>query len=105
MPATNKRSFAKDDIIRLNSLLDDTLQNAEKEQLIACVRMLGTAVASLKVRYQADDEQIPHHFKSLVEQLDGAELSPEACKILGQSIIECATAMAVTQKTSESVLP
>lgn len=97
------KQLSKDDILRLNGLLDETLQQADKEQLIACIRLLGTSVASLKIKYQADDEQMPQVLKALVEQGENdEELSDELAEVMAKSIVECATAIAVAKKaTSE----
>lgn len=92
----NKAS--RDDILHLYSLLDETLQQAEREQLIACIKILGTAVASLKIRFNANEEQFPELFKQLLTQLEADNINPDTAEIMQKSIIECATAIAVTQQ-------
>lgn len=88
----------KEEILRLNGLLDETLQQADKEQLIACVRLLGTSVASLKIKYQADDEAMPQVLKEFVDELQNDSISDELAGVMAKSIIECATAIAVAKK-------
>ena len=92
------KQLSKEEILRLNGLLDDTLQQADKEQLIACVRLLGTSVASLKIKYQADDEAMPQVLKQFVNELENDSMSDELSQVMGKSIIECATAIAVAKK-------
>ncbi|MBF0263987.1 MAG: hypothetical protein HQL46_01850 [Gammaproteobacteria bacterium] len=89
--------FTKEEILKLNSLLDETLQQADKEQLIACVKILGTAVASLKVKFNANEESVPEIFKDLVAKVQDNEFSEELGKIMSKTVVECATAMAVTR--------
>ena len=90
--------FTKEEILKLNTLLDDTLQQADKEQLIACVKILGTAVASLKVKFNADEESVPEIFKDLVTKVQANEFSEELGQIMSKTVVECATAMAVTRQ-------
>jgi len=95
------KQFSKEEITHLNSLLDETLANADKEQLIRCIKMLATAVASLKIRYQADEEKVPEIFKQLLTQVDDDDISVEVGQIMSKTIIECATAMAVAKKNNQ----
>jgi len=98
--STNK-TLSKDEILRLNGLLDDTLHQADKEQLIACVRLLGTSVASLKIKYQTDDEVMPQVLKQFVGELESDSISDELVDVMAKSIIECATAIAVAKKAAD----
>jgi hypothetical protein len=95
------KKLTHDDLSKLNSLLDDTLQQADKTQLINCIRILGTTVASLKIKYQADEEKIPQDVKKLVTEMEQGSLSDELSEILSKSIIECATAIAVVKQVKD----
>lgn len=95
------KTLDKNEILRLNGLLDETLQQADKEQLIACVRLLGTSVASLKIKYHADDEAMPHVLKQFVDELENDSISDELAEVMAKSIIECATAIAVAKKAAQ----
>jgi len=93
------KKLTQQDLTKLNTLLDETLQQADKQQLITCIRMLGTTVASLKIKYQADEEKIPQDVKKLVSDMEQDSLSDELTEVLSKSIIECATAIAVVKQT------
>ena len=93
------KPVSQDELFRLNSLLDDTLQQADKQQLISCVRILSTTVAKLKIKYKADEENFPIEVKKMVSDLEQDLISPELSAILSKSIIECATAIAVAKKS------
>ncbi len=95
------KKLTHQELSKLNSLLDDTLQQADKQQLINCVRILGTTLASLKIKYQADEEKIPQDVKSLVSDMQQENLSDELREVLSKSIIECATAIAVVKKVKD----
>jgi hypothetical protein len=88
-------------LIELNHLLNDTLQQSDKQQLIDCIRVLGTTIASLKIKYQVNEEQFPEDVKNLVSDVEQneEELSDEVSEILSKSIVECATAIAVVRKS------
>ncbi|MFK5984340.1 MAG: hypothetical protein QM479_02790 [Pseudomonadota bacterium] len=95
------------DIAKLNTLLNDTLQQAEKDQLISCVRILGTAVASLKIKYQVNEENFQDDFKNMVadmQQTDDMDESKSELvnQVLSKSIVECATAIAVAKNISDN---
>ncbi len=86
-------------LIELNHLLNDTLQQSDKQQLIDCIRVLGTTIASLKIKYQVNEEQFPEDVKNLVSNVEQNEdeLSDEVSEVLSKSIVECATAIAVVK--------
>lgn len=94
--------FTKDEIVKLNLLLDETLDQADKSQLIACIKMLGTAVASLKIKYDADEASVPDMFKKLVEKIESQSdvdtFPEEVGLVMSKTVVECATAMAVTKQ-------
>ena len=94
------KKLTHQDLIKLNTLLDDTLQQAEKQQLINCIRILGTTVASLKIKFKADEEKIPQDAKKLLVDMEQDTLSDELSEVLSKSIVECATAIAVVKQTS-----
>ncbi len=102
------KTVTQQDISKLNSLLNDTLQQADKEQLINCVRILGTAVASLKINNQVDEEKFQHEFKNLVSHMQDDEKDESKVEKLNQvfskSIIECATAIAVAKNIKNAKL-
>ncbi|MFK5892720.1 MAG: hypothetical protein QM504_05825 [Pseudomonadota bacterium] len=97
------KKLTHQDLLKLNSLLNDTLQHADKDQLINCVRILGTAVASLKIKYKADEEKIPQDVKKLVSDMEQDSLSDELSEVLSKSIIECATAIAVVKQAKDQI--
>jgi len=92
------KKLTHQELLKLNNLLDDTLQQAGKEQLINCIRILGTTVASLKIKYQADEEKIPQDVKKLVTDMEQDVLSEELSEVLSKSIVECATAIAAVKQ-------
>ena len=87
-------------LIQLNSLLNDTLQQSDKQQLIDCIRVLGTTIASLKIKYKVDEEQFPEDVKNLLSNIeqDQDSLPDDVSEVLSKSIVECATAIAVVTK-------
>lgn len=91
------KQLTHQELSKLNMLLDDTLQQAEKDQLIACIRILGTTVASLKIKYQVDEKKVPQDVKKLLSDMQQDALSDELSEVLSKSIIECATALAVVK--------
>jgi hypothetical protein len=92
------KKLTHQDLTKLNTLLDDTLQQADKEQLINCIRILGTTVASLKIKFQADEEKIPQEVKKLVSDMQQDHLSDELTEVLSKSIVECASAIAAVKQ-------
>jgi len=97
---------SEQDISKLNTLLNETLQQSDKQHLIQCVRILGTAVANLKIKYQVDEENFQHDFKKLLtsnqNKEEGQEDNTELLnQVFSKSIIECATAIAVAKKIKE----
>ncbi len=99
------KQLTSDELLRLNQLLQETLQQAGHEQLCRCVRILATMVASLKVKYQADDEAMPNTVKELVSALEQNRLSDDCNEILSRSIVECATALAVSKQAQAEEPP
>ena len=55
-----------EDISRLNLLLDDTLQQASKEQLATCIKLLGTSLAHLKIKHKVDEDKNAQAFSNFV---------------------------------------
>ncbi len=87
-----------DELKRLNTLLDESLQQASKEQLVTCIRLLGTSLAQLKIRYQVDDDLAAQNFYDFVKELEESKLSNELNELAGKIIVECATALAVAKE-------
>jgi hypothetical protein len=96
------KKLSLEDISRLNLLLDDSLQQASKEQLATCIRLLGTSLAQLKLKYQVDDDQSAKDFSGFVEELENDTLSDEFNELAARTIVECATAMAVAREKKQS---
>lgn len=91
------KPLSLEDISRLNLLLDDTLAQASHEQLAACIKLLGTSIAHLKIKYHVDDNQNTQAFSGFVKELEADSLSDEFNELAAKSIVECATAMAVAK--------
>ena len=64
-----------DDLTRLNTLLDDSLQQASKEQLSICIKLLGTSLAQLKIKYQVNEDLTARNFYDFVKELEESKLS------------------------------
>ncbi len=92
------KQLSLDDITRLNLLLDDTLQQASKEQLAVCIKLLGTSLAHLKIKYTVDEDKNTQVFSEFVQELENESLSDEFNELAAKTIVECATAMAVAKK-------
>jgi len=99
------KKLSLDDITRLNMLLDDSLEQASKEQLATCIKLLGTSLAHVKIKYNVDEDENAKNFSGFVSELQGESLSDELNELASKTIVECATAMAVakegTQKADE----
>ncbi len=96
------KQLSFDEISKLNGLLDDSLHQASKEQLAICIKLLGTSLAHLKIKYQVDENENTKDFSSFVQELKGQEqdenlLKNEFNKLASKTIVECATAMAVVR--------
>lgn len=89
----------RNEILRLNHLLDQTLAQTDRDQLVRCTRILATMVASLKIRYQDDDKTLPETVKRLVNDMEKGESNDELDILLSRTIVECATALAVSATT------
>lgn len=87
-----------EELTRLNALLDDSLQQASKGQLTTCIKLLGTSLAQLKIRYQVDDDQAAQKFYDLVKKMEESEPSDELNELATRTVVECATAMAVAKE-------
>lgn len=96
------KKLSLDEISRLNLLLDDTLKQASKEQLATCIRLLGTSLAQLKIKYQVDEDQNAKTFSSFVQELENDALSDEFNELAAKTIVECATAMAVAKEGKDA---
>lgn len=96
------KKLSLEDISRLNLLLDETLNQASKEQLATCIRLLGTSLAQLKLKYQVDDDQSAKTFSNFVHELEKDSLSDEFNELAAKTIVECATAMAVAKEGKKS---
>jgi len=95
------KKLSLEEISRLNLLLDDTLNQASKEQLATCIRLLGTSLAQLKIKYQVDDDQSAQILSGFVQELENDSLSDEFNELAAKTIVECATAMAVAKEGKE----
>ncbi len=96
------KKLSLEDISRLNTLLDDSLQQASKEQLATCIRLLGTSLAQLKLKHQVDDDQNAQDFSSFVQELENDSFSDDFNELAAKTIVECATAMAVAKEGLQS---
>ena len=92
------KKLSMDDISRLNSLLEDSLNQASKQQLATCIRLLGTSLAQLKIKYQVDEDQSAQIFSAFVKELENDAVSSEFNELAAKTIVECATAMAVAKE-------
>ncbi|MCN4145235.1 MAG: hypothetical protein LC437_09550 [Thiohalomonas sp.] len=91
------KKLSLEDVTRLNLLLDDTLKQASKEQLASCIKLLGTSLAHLKIKYQVDEDKNAQAFSDFVQELENDSLSNEFNELAAKTIVECATAMAVAK--------
>lgn len=98
------KQLSFEDISKLNGLLDDSLHQASKEQLAICIKLLGTSLAHLKIKYQVDENENTKDFSSFVQELevegqeqDESLLKNEFNELASKTIVECATAMAVAR--------
>lgn len=91
------KKLSLDEIARLNLLLDDSLNQASKEQLAICIKLLGTSLAHLKIKYKVDEDENTKIFSGFVQELERESLSDEFNDLAAKTIIECATAMAVAK--------
>ncbi|MCU7940347.1 MAG: hypothetical protein KZQ64_10575 [gamma proteobacterium symbiont of Bathyaustriella thionipta] len=92
------KQLSLEDISRLNLLLDDTLNQASKEQLATCIKLLGTSLAHLKIKHKVDEDKNAQAFSDFVEELENESLSSEFNELAAKTIVECATAMAVAKE-------
>jgi hypothetical protein len=86
-----------EELTRLNALLDDSLQQASKDQLATCIKLLGTSLAQLKIRYQVDDDLAAQNFYDFVKELQESKPSDQLNELAAKTVVECATAMAVAK--------
>ena len=98
------KQLSLDDITRLNALLDDSLQQASKEQLATCIKLLGTSLAHLKIKFNVDDNENTKDFAGFVQDLEkkssaDTSMPDEFNMIASKTIVECATAMAVAKES------
>ncbi|RKZ95115.1 MAG: hypothetical protein DRQ43_05880 [Gammaproteobacteria bacterium] len=92
------KQLSLEDISRLNLLLDDTLQQVSKEQLATCIKLLGTSLAHLKIKYKVDEDINTEAFSGFVQELENETLSDDFNELAAKSIVECVTAMAVVKE-------
>ena len=97
------KQLSLDEITRLNGLLDDSLHQASKQQLATCIKLLGTSLAHLKIKFNVDDNENTKDFAVFVQDLekqlsDNTSTPDEFNKIASKTIVECATAMAVAKE-------
>lgn len=92
------KKLSLEEISRLNMLLDDSLNQATKEQLATCIRLLGTSLAQLKIKYQVNEDQSTKVFSEFVNELENDSLSDDFSELAAKTIVECATAMAVAKE-------
>ena len=97
------KKLSLDDISRLNTLLDESLQQSSKAQLATCIRLLGTSLAQLKLKYQVDEDQSAKALSGFVQELEQDSFSQEFNELAAKTIVECATAMAVAKEGSSEV--
>ncbi|MCW8929524.1 MAG: hypothetical protein OQL19_04720 [Gammaproteobacteria bacterium] len=96
------KKLSLEDITRLNVLLDDTLNQASKEQLATCIKLLGTSLAHLKLKHKVDEDKNAQTFSDFVQELENESLSDEFNELAAKTIVECATAMAVAKEGQEA---
>jgi len=103
------KELSLDDIKRLNSLLDDSLNQASNAQLATCIKLLGTSLAHLKIKYNVDENENAKDFSDFVQNLESAQdlaedvldtqlLNNNFNNLASKTIVECATAMAVAKE-------
>ncbi|MCU7833772.1 MAG: hypothetical protein KZQ83_00860 [gamma proteobacterium symbiont of Taylorina sp.] len=102
------KQLSMEDISRLNALLDDSLNQASKEQLAVCIKLLGTSLAHLKIKYKVDENENAKDFSHFIQDLEGAQelteapenklLTNEFNNLASKTIVECATAMSVAKE-------
>ena len=102
------KKLSLEDITRLNGLLDDSLHQASNEQLAICIKLLGTSLAHLKIKYKVDEDENTKVFSTFVQELEQQNvehqglgndvMSDEFNDLAAKTIIECATAMAVAKE-------
>lgn len=95
------KKLSMDEVVHLNQLLDDSLNQASKEQLAICIKLLGTSLAHLKMKYAVDEDENAKKFSSFVQEFQSGSASDELNELASKTIIECATAMAVAKEGSQ----
>ncbi len=93
------KPLSLEDITRLNLLLDDTLIQASQAQLATCIKLLGTSLAHLKIKYNVDEDKNTQALSAFIKELENDALSNEFNDLAAKTIVECATAMAVAKET------
>lgn len=91
------KTLSLEEIGRLNQLLDESLSEANKEQLATCIKLLGTSLAQLKIQYQIDENRNAQTFSGFVKNLEQNTINQEVSELAAKTIVECATAMAVAK--------
>jgi hypothetical protein len=96
------KKLSLEDISRLNVLLDETLNQATKQQLATCIKLLGTSIAHLKIKYQVNEDKNTEIFSSFINELESESLSDEFNELAAKTIVECATVMKVAKEGNKS---
>lgn len=97
------KQLTLENITHLNSLLDDSLKEASKEQMAICIKLLGTSLAHLKIKHKVDENKSTQSIVNFVEELENESLSDEFNELAAKTIVECATAMAVAKKEKSAL--
>jgi len=92
------KTLSLEEITRLNVLLDDSLQQASKQQLATCIKLLGTSLAHLKIKFDVDEDENAKDFSDFVHKLENESLSSDFNQLAAKTIIECATVMSVAKE-------
>ena len=99
------KNLSLEELQNLNQLLDESLQQASKEQLVTCIKLLGTSLAHIKIQHRIDDDKNAQQLSHMVSELErmGMEQQPfetNLNELASKTIVECATAMAIVKKQS-----
>ncbi len=84
-------------ITQLNHLLTASLEEASKEDLMICVRLLGTIIANLKIQHKISSDASIESFLQTIHNLEHKNIAEDAQNLTAQMIIECASALAVVR--------
>lgn len=90
-----------EELQRLNRLLDESLEQASKEELAVCVRILAASLVRLKIEHNLQDGNAAQSFKSYVDELKLGKMSEELGDLAAGTIVECATVLAAVKEIKE----